>query len=215
MAMLTDDVLLIFPETGEFPITVGQFRYRPHGWMFGDLVDEDVCNMVGYYVVTVGEAPPGDVVVPQPPIQLEDGTWFQPMLSRDFTPEENQMNLENAQFIAIDIVRARVEAACEFGAPYQFASGEQHIQLRTRDRVNLVGLGQKAERNPNLTFYFRTKENKSNPLTAAEIVTLTDFAFDAFTGLMEDKWAMEDMIYGCTHASQVPSREEIHEAIKF
>lgn len=209
MASISNSAVLIKIATGEYPISVSQFRRDNPEWVFGAEIDEAIVALQGYAVVNATTAPAGDVVTKGTPVR-RDGQYFETWEVRDFTDEEKTTSLTSAKDIALSSVKSKFTELRQIGKQYDFgAKGVQHVQLRETDITNLTGLGLKADRFPDNTFYFRSYENVVNELTGAGVQDLTNAAFDAFSALMAASWSLQESIEAATSEGQLPSDESI------
>lgn len=212
MSEITNDHLLIHVESGLYPVSLTEFKRLVPGYLFGATVPEEIINESGYRVVDRVDAPIGDVVVEQPP-QPNGARYVQIYSFRAFNEQEKAEQLALAKEAALNEAKIAAAWTREQGAPYQFASGEQHVQLRDVDISNLTGLGLKADRDPSRTYYFRSQENVTNALTGAEVRALTDYAFERFERFLEAYWGVQNVIEGCTSIADIPSKEVIRQTI--
>lgn len=212
MSQINNDHLLIHVESGRYPVSLQEFKRATPGFLFGAEVPEEVINEAGYRVVDKVTPPNGDVVVEQPP-QPNGARYIQIYSFRSFNEQERAEQLEQAKKNALTEAGNAAQWTRETGAPYTFASGEQHVQLRETDISNLTGLGLKADRDPSRSYVFRSYENVNNVITGAEVRQLTDFAFERFERLLEAYWGMQEAINGCTRIEDVPTKEVIRQQI--
>lgn len=209
MASISNTAVLIKIATGDYPISMSQFRRDNPEWVFGAEIDEAIVSLQGYAEVLPSAAPVGDVVTQGQP-ELRDGQYFETWEVRAFTDEERAAALAAAKDDALSRVKSKFHELRQVGKAHDFgAKGVQHIQLRELDISNLTGLGLKADRFPNNTFYFRSYENLVNELSGAEMQDLTNVAFDAFLGLMVASWSLQESIAAATTVGELPSDEEI------
>lgn len=209
MASISNSAVLIKIATGEYPISMSQFRRDNPEWVFGAEIDEAIVALQGYAVVNASDAPVGDVVTQGDP-ELRDGQYFETWVVRAFTPEEKAAALVVAKDSAQSRVKSKFHELRQIGKQYDFgAKGLQHVQLRESDISNLTGLGLKADRFPDNTFYFRSYENVVNELSGAGVQDLTNAAFDAFSALMAASWSLQESIEAATSEGQLPSDESI------
>lgn len=213
MRLLSNSVKLIKLSNGQYPVSMSQFKAMTPGYAWGETIPESVVVIHGFAVVEESPQPQGDVVIEGQP-EKQGETWYQKWLARDFTPEETQSRLSSMKTTALSLLDGILNELLEIGASYEFSSGHQHIQLREKDKTNLTGLALTAVRSPEKTFYFRTYENQLNELTAAQMLAVSDRAFEAFTQAMGTYWYFQGVINSATTDEQIPSETVIRQTLE-
>lgn len=204
--LVTDSDFLIHEDTKEYPITLAQFATREM-IALGIATTRDYIKSKGYCVVDVVTPPKGDVVTEIFPVRSGDG-WIRAYEVRDFNSTELENRLDAAKYQAENTRKLALSEILDRGVAYDFGEGYgvQHIQLRTLDRTNLVGMVVMGTRYPDQAQTFCTYENKVIPLTGTQVLAMADAAFASYTKVMSASWALREMILEATDIDSIPSK---------
>lgn len=120
-------------------------------------------------------------------------TYTYPIVDRDPT----EVLAERKQERAGEMDAARDKAFAE-GMPYQFSDGDDVVQTRPQDQVNLMGLAAKAQRQlgagDDTPLPFRALSNQTRMLTPAETDTMTLAVLAHIEGIYGRAWQAKDAI---------------------
>lgn len=195
---------LIHVATKEYPLNLAAVGRR-HVIAFGISVPLTEIQDLGYDVVQDVVPPKGDVVSESFPVQTADG-WFRNFEAREFTYAEKQTQLANAKDGAERDRKLAQDTVLAKGVAYDFGGevGVKHVQVRTQDRTNIVGLGLKALRNPEHTDVFCTAENVIVQLDGAGVSAMSDAAMAGYTAIMAASWTLRDIIAEAETVESLP-----------
>lgn len=205
---------LINIESGAYPVYLTQVRQENPNTSFGAEPDEDQMLALGYAVVLQVDKPAGDVVTEGPPEGI-DGEYIQNWIVREFTPEEKAANLQVERDKRISAVEKLFVETLDKGTPYTWPSGAtESIQLRDGDRANLTAIGARADRqisrgvteDPWLIFI--TYENNTQSLTPEQARDMTDFAYEAYLTLLNQRRALKTEMENATTMEDLPAVPE-------
>lgn len=209
MTTVTRNTPLIHSETGDYPVYLDNLvKYAPNT-SFPQTVDSDTLIDFGLEVVHQTEAPQGDVVTEGTP-ELKSGEWYQTWVTRSYNEIEEAQKLQSQK----DYLQSNAEVlhAELFGKgfPYRFPNGDvYHVQVRATDRSNISDLRTIAKEyiaeGQDVTFDFRTYENISVTLTAAEMVEMANVTFTQVQGGYKAIWAYKDAIATATTLADLPA----------
>lgn len=195
---------LIQTETGQYPVYA--FQIKTPEYSFGDFVDTDVLVKLGYFPVTPTVRPEtGDYREVAP--TLVDGTYYQTFVEHVPTAEDVENEFLYKKGSLQSTLTELVDQALSEGFAHDFggAYGVQHVQIRDKDRVNLLGIIKRAEMSPESSHIFRTQENNTLTLTTAEIVGMAVRAGDAYTAVMQEFWSLKDQISAASNVAALPT----------
>lgn len=203
MAKLTGNEVFIDIVSKEYPLSLTAIRRKNPHKLIGNAATTDLMRAFGYEVVQQVERPVGDVVTEEPPIKTENG-YIQVFSVRAYTPEESAERLARAKRLFSDKVDSMLEAALEKGVKFDFGepNGELHIQLRDKDRLNIIGMRTLAIEGVG-TQPFRTYENVNVMLNDEQVLALAEAARAGYLTLLSAAWGLKDQI------AAAPSEEEI------
>lgn len=194
---ITASTQFIVIATGEYPLGLTQIRQCHLNISFGTSADEVFFKALGYGVVVPSEKPTGDVVVEATPL-LEDGKYVQQWTARAFSQEELNIQLAARRANIEADVDALLVRTLEKGAAFDFGElGTLHVQMRTEDRINIIGLKQAAEYAiskgmADKVFRIRTYENVVVEVMAEDLLNMAWAYLDAFSAFMEKVWKIKD-----------------------
>lgn len=98
---------------------------------------------------------------------------------------------------AADMDRAR-DTALAAGLPYAFADGDDVVQTRPQDQINLMGLANKAQRQladgDDAPMPFRALSNQTRMLTPAETDAMALAALAHIEGIYARTWQAKDAV---------------------
>lgn len=209
MSLVTNSTLLIHVESEEYPISLAQLRRRHPNISLPLNPTEEQVAALGYAVVQNVERPSGDVVTEGVPVVIE-GVYTQQWEVRPFNQEELANQLEIRKQGLRERINQLREENFDHGFRYVFPDGEeQGFQLRTEDRVNLVGPHMEAKAYidagiPEATFDFRTYENKTKELTAPQVIEFTEAAMQYVKNVYAASWSLKDLIDAAQSVEELP-----------
>lgn len=159
--------------------------------------DSETLSMFERVLIQPTEPPEGDVVTQGQPEEIE-GVWYQTWISRDFTPEELDEQLDQRKQGRLSELDALRDAAFAAGMPYQFSDGDDVVQTRQQDQINLMGLAAKAQRQlvegDDTLLPFRALSNQTRMLTPAETDAMALAALAHIEGIYGRTWLAKDAI---------------------
>lgn len=105
-------------------------------------------------------------------------------------------NLKKEKTLEIDRIR---DMYFNCGMSYDFNGTQDIVQTRLQDKLNLLGLGIQARemKSMNITdhiFAFRALSNIEYPMTADEIITLTNLAGFYIHAIYQHSWLLKDLL---------------------
>ncbi|MCI0508613.1 MAG: DUF4376 domain-containing protein [Chromohalobacter sp.] len=100
-------------------------------------------------------------------------------------PAEPLADLAARKRRAIEAARDEAIAA---GFEHTFGDTTDTVQMRARDRENIMGLAVSAQRNPEGTFAFRAESNAQYELTADEMLELAEAAQAHVSAQYQHSW---------------------------
>jgi len=197
----------IHEDTKEYPLTVSQIRRRHLNVSFPRTPSDEILADFGYKPVQPTDKPSGEVVTETDPTQQADGTWVQAWKTRQLTSEERAQRLaDHKQSKAEEIMQSRNQEF-EAGITYTFSDGDDVVQTRAQDQINLLALSTKAQRkidaNDTSTIPFRGKSNITHNLTPDEMNTMTMAALQHIEDIYQKSWDLKDQIDNATTLTQV------------
>lgn len=210
MTTLTDNTLFIEVATGTYPVTFAMIReLKKANVSFGPNPPIDDVRQFGYEPVADSVIPTGDVVTEGVP-ELVEGVWTRTWVVRSLSPAEVSANLQGVKSSLSAQVDQLRDEAINYGMRYVFPDGSTGgVQMRPKDRTNLIGMRLEAEaylalNMPEATMAFRSLENVTRELPVAEIVKLTDAATNHTKLVYAASWALKDQINSATTADELP-----------
>jgi hypothetical protein len=210
MSKVNGSTRLIHVESERYPVYLQDVREANTNISFGMEADSEWLEEIGYAVVQESDTKPeGDVVTEGTP-ELVDGVWTRTWTSRPFDETElaTQLSAKVAELEANLAALRRQDLLVGF--PYQIdGQGDVfHVQLRVEDRVNLMFLHSKGEKQIAAgvedTTVFRSYENKSHVLTPTQLVAMTERALMAMNDIYELSWALKDEIDAAKTVAELP-----------
>jgi len=205
---------LIHVESGTWPLSLRNVRDRHPNISFPEEPSVEDMRSLGYEVIHPTTKPSGDFIVMETiPVQGEDDLYYQTWETRAYDPSEYQNELEVRRRTAYDQVVALEVRTFEKGFKYSFPNGtQQHVQLRVGDLARITGLRVAADAviDGTLTlpggggFIFRTFEDNNVPMTAEEMVALTNGALIAYTQAVQVVWSLKDQIASAELFADLP-----------
>ncbi|MDF9433019.1 DUF4376 domain-containing protein [Chromohalobacter israelensis] len=137
-------------------------------------------------ITELGVEPPADALDEAPPEPLEDVA----ARKRD----------------EIEIARDEAIAA---GFEHAFGDATDTVQMRQRDRENIMGLAVSAQRNPESTFEFRAESNAKYQLTADEMLELAEAAQAHVSEQYQHSWQRKGEIDAALEAEDRDALEAL------
>ena len=121
----------------------------------------------------------------QPPVGKQRGSSTEGRPCWVDIPPEPLADLAQRKRREIEAAR---DDAIAGGFEYTFGGTTDTVQMRARDRENIMGLAVSAQRNPEGTFEFRAESNAKYLLTADEMLELADAAQDHASAQYQHSW---------------------------
>lgn len=198
---ISANTLLVHIETNTYPLTVAALKHRHPNISFGQEIDKEMLDALGYAAVAEVPRPEGDVVVETAPARMADGSYVQNYDVRSFTEQEIAAQVaaeKDAKLVEVE--RAR-EQALAVGAPMSFPGQTEvlHAQMRDGDRANILGLRAHAEVQHqqgvvDAVIPFRTYEDKTVMLTPEQTIKMAWAVFASYQMVMAESWSLKDAI---------------------
>ncbi len=209
MAEVTRSDVLLEVATSKFPVTLEEARQQLTSVSFGPTIEEEDLEPLGFVKVHPTEVPEGDVVEEVAPVQAEDGKWYRTYTVRGFTPEEIEEKQELFRGEYVKELEQAVEKQLEVGMPFQHEGATYHIQLRTKDQINLLAIAKKASlavaaRGEDSMITIRPYENVDLEMSAAAADDLTNLALVTMEEVYKKIWALKDQIYAAQTEEELP-----------
>jgi hypothetical protein len=172
--------------TGFYPATLHSIRMEHPDMSIPTDPDDDLLAELGYAKVLPSIRPEGDVVEEIAPIhQVEENVYVQAFTSRPFTVQE----------LADRANTVREQKFFE-GMLWIFNDGEDYVQTRPQDMINLIALKSRAQdrisANDTTVFHFRSQNNNTHVLTPQEAVEMCNAVFDHCEAIMVESWNVKD-----------------------
>lgn len=202
------DTQLINVVTGKYPVSIMEALSQANGVLIGKTIPMEYLAHLNYAVVqptnrpTVGDS---QVAVQSTPL-LVDGVYIQTWEIREVTADDIAKRLAPAKSRTMDQLNRLVKTALSTGLAYRFPylDKDLHIQLRDKDRTNLMTLKMRADDNPGLSIEFRTFENRTVVLSSSDVEIMVSRAFEQHGKLLQVKWGLESQIQEATAMNQIP-----------
>lgn len=209
---ITNDTVFIYTVSGEYPLTFDKVKklFLSESATKENVTLEELKN-VGIQIVYPVVKPKGDVVHEMYPVLRLDGTYTQSFSARAFTSEEIAQTFSLKKQELLTQVSVLKEKSLEAGAPIDFGGnyGIQHVQMRSGDRANILGLRVKAEKliaeNSNEMMAIRTFENNVVPVTADQMLQISWKILGAYEEVMGTAWHYEDLIKASETIGDLPT----------
>ena len=204
MAKLIGNEVFIDIASKEYPLSLAAIRRKNPHKMFGNAATTDLMRAFGYEVVQQVERPVGDVVTEETPIKTENG-YIQVFSVRAYTQEETAERLAQAKRLFADKVDSMLKTALEKGVKFNFGepNGELHIQLRDKDRLNIIGMRALANEGVGPQ-PFRTYENVNVVLTVEQVLAVAAAAHTGYLTLLGTAWNLKDQIASAPSEQHIP-----------
>lgn len=204
MAKLIGNEVFIDIVSKEYPLNFAAICQKNPNKLIGIGATTDLMRTLGYEVVQQVERPVGDVVTEEKPVKTETG-YIQVFSVRAFTEEEANERLARAKRLFADKVDSMLESALEKGVKFDFGAphGELHVQLRDKDRLNIIGM--RALANEGVASQpFRTYENINLVLTAEQVLAMASAAHTGYLALLGAAWNLKDQIAAAPSEEAIP-----------
>lgn len=204
MAKLIGNEVFIDIASKEYPLSFAAIRHKNPNMLIGVGATTDLMRTLGYEVVQQVERPVGDVVTEESPVKTETG-YIQVFSVRAFTEEEANERLARAKRLFADKVDSMLKSALEKGVKFDFGAphGELHVQLRDKDRLNIIGM--RALANEGVASQpFRTYENINLVLTAEQVLDMASAAHTGYLTLLGVAWGLKDQIVNAPSEEAIP-----------
>jgi len=205
--IVDENTPLIHPESGEFPIFLSEFSSRMIG-SFPPVIEASVLEGLGYFPVSPGVVPEGDVVEAGRPV-LEDGVWTRTYTSRSFSKEELNRKLQLAKADLNRLVDEHCQRVLDEGFPHTFGSkGIYHVQINESGRATISDLRMLArefiDAGEEGEFTFRVYENQMMTLSAKEMVALGREAILNHQLVKKKSWELKEAISAAQTTEELP-----------
>ena len=196
-------------QANTYPVYLAQVRTDNPNTSFPDECDSDYLATIGYFPVADVAQPLGDVVTEGDPT-FANGVWSQAWVVRSFTADELATNLAAAKSAAMDDINNKLTSALEKGFSFAFTDVAGHVQLRDGDRGNIASARIRADAlvaqgTTDPVMPFRDWENVTHMCTPAQIVTLSDDAYEAYLGFLGAGWALKDAVTKAADLASMPA----------
>lgn len=196
-------------QANTYPYFMSQVRTDNPNISFPDEVDVEYLNNLGYFVVQEVAQPTGDVVTEGDPV-FSGGVWSQSWTARDYNADELAAQLTATKSTMMDDIATKLTAALEKGFSFAFSDVAGHVQLRDGDRGNIASARIRADALvtqgvTDAVMPFRDWENVTHMCTPAQIVSLSDAAYEAYLGFLGAGWALKDAVTNAATAAALPT----------
>lgn len=202
--LVSDSTRFIRVLTDEYNLSLADIQRIHRDVMWGSEVTEEFMASLGYAVVHPREPYGSGRYTEITPVE-EAGLYYQNWTVREETPEELEISFTNAREIALSTVNSFATQAIARGVIYDFDDRFLTVQIRDQDRVNIIGMALKAEREPAIVQTFRTAENIMVPVTKSQIIEISDQAYDTYVAIKAAEWELVDAIRSATTISEIPA----------
>lgn len=212
MVMVTQSDVIIRLSDNYYPFSLEEVRQAHPLVSFGtELAEEDLTEL-GYALVHDTERPTGDVVIELPPLEV-DGVWRRQWQARDFDESEISDRFAAVQADYFANFERVVDGILAVGMPYVVNGETIHVQLREKDKINLLALQGKNERLvakgvTDRQQIFRPYENETLMLTPEEMVDLCDKALTTMEAIYIKVWAIKDAAEKAKTPEELPPLPE-------
>ena len=207
IAVVTRTARLINVLTGEFNLTLDDFRNVNRNLLFGETITEDTLATLGYAVIIKRQPESAGDYYEGTPVEI-NGQYYQNWVLRIKTPEEEAADLRSAKNSYLTSLDALKQQALGRGVPYNFgttgAPDFSHIQVRDGDRANILGIVEQSRRDPATQQYLRTYENKLQPLDEEAVGKVSDAALKGYLAIMQGVWSMQASIEAASTIKDLP-----------
>lgn len=173
-------------DTKKYPIYESQIRQLHPNVSFPREMSQSAVEGFGFDIVNPTERPSGDVVTEGEPVQLQDGSWEQTWMVREYNEEELAAR---ANITREDMIKN--------GVPYTFPGSDtpDAIQIHDRDMTILNTLRIFAKDNidnPEYVQIFRSLNNNNYHLTAQDVLDMTEHVFTTVQSIYQQSWELKD-----------------------
>ena len=202
--LISRDTPLINTTTNAYPVFAYQIKTSKYS--FGEFIDTEILAELGYAPVTPTVRPDtGDFRESTP--QLVDGVYYQFYEEHIPNATEIEATLILKKSTQQNQLTELLDKALSDGFAFDFGGvdGVQHVQVRDKDRVNLLGIIKQAELNPTAMHVFRTQENNSLQVSAAQVLEVAVRAGAAYTAVMQHYWLLKDLTSFAASPSEIPA----------
>lgn len=207
IAVVTKTARLINVLTGEFNLTLDDFRRVNRNLLFGDTITEDTLATLGYAVILQRKPDGLGDYYEGTPVEI-NGQYYQNWILRIKTPEEEAAELRNAKNVNLATMDSFKNQALARGVPFNFGTVAApifgHIQVRDGDRANILGIVEQARRDPGTAQYLRTYENVLQSLDEQAVVKMSDAALQGYLAIMQGLWSMQGSIEAAGTINDMP-----------
>lgn len=196
-------------QANTYPVYMGQVRQDNPNISFPDETEEEYLNGLGYFIVQEVAQPTGDVVTEGDPV-FANGVWTQVWNVRTFTADELASQLDVTKTAMMADITNKLTAALEKGFSFAFSDVAGHVQLRDGDRGNIASARIRADKLvtqgvTDAVMPFRDWENVTHMCTPAQIVDLSDAAYEAYLGFLGAGWTLKDAVTKAATAADLPA----------
>lgn len=163
----------------------------------------------GYFPVIPVTPPTGDVVTEGAP-QFNDQTqqWEQTWTSRDFSPEEIAINLQNAKSVRKAEAQNVLSQDIELGIPYPVDNVEYKVRVKSFDLATLVSIKTVLEADGDQSsevYPFRFLDGYKSDFTHAEMKDLVTQVSRAQYEMMKSYWSYLDQVEQASTIATIPA----------
>lgn len=196
-------------QANTYPVYLSQVRTDFPDTSFPDECDSDYLATIGYFPVADVAQPAGDVVTEGDPV-FANGVWSQAWTVRSFTADEIAATLATTKTTMMNDINAKLDAALQQGFSFAFTDVSGHVQLRDGDRANISSARIRADalvaqNTTDPVMPFRDWENVTHMCTPAQIVTLSDAAYEAYLGFLGAGWTLKDAVTKAADIASLPA----------
>lgn len=201
------NTLLIRVEGLAYPKYLHDLKAEYSSSIFPSELDEVDVAVLGYEVVYTGTIPEGDVVTEGVPVKT-NGKFYRTWEVRGFNEDEVAQRLEQSRSRVLEqLDQLFVKDAAE-GMRYEHGVEVFHIQVREKDKSNLITLRYMADiamaNNVTSLMDFRSFENITHKLTPTQMSAMLGTAFFGGSALYSAMWALKDQAVAATSIAELP-----------
>lgn len=205
---VNSSTLLIRVADLAYPRYFADLKAEHKDTMFPPILTAEEASALGYELVLNSLIPEGDVVTEGAPV-LTAGKYYRTWNTRDFTPEEVASRLEQTRTETLNQIEALFLKDAEAGLQYELNGEVFHIQIRAKDKSNLIILRYMADiaiaANDTTPMEFRSFENLTHSMTPTEMSTMMGVAFFGGSALYAAAWALKDQAVAATTIAELPA----------
>ena len=205
---INSSTALLKVSTGAYPVYFQQLRQAHPEVSFPENPTEDLLGDYDYAVVYPTARPAGDVVTEGAP-QLVNGNYQQTWVVREFTQAEKDSLLATRKQAMFEEILALREKNMVDGFIHETDDARVFgVQIRTDDRINLLGLYSKAHilisQSATTPTKFRSVENESHILSPQQLLSMATAALAAYEAVMQASWDLKDQVETAATLEDLP-----------